>query len=110
MKEHADYGRELYIPENYQAVYRRIDDELSRCLTHKNAFPGQAKKWKSNLYPDVRKGEIIYEKKLGIRLYMLIEPMGDKNTRVKLYGWKSSWGQVSHWAKFVEDGTPNCPQ
>ena len=119
MEKRSNYGRQLVIPENYQAVYRRVDDELSRCLTHNWGMRRfQEKKWKSNLYPEIRKGEVILEGNGGIRFLMLIEPIDEQNTRVDFVGWSgggispgATWHTpyVRHWAKFIEEGKPFCP-
>ena len=115
MEKRSNYRRQLVIPENYQAVYRKVDDELSRCLTHNWGMRRfQEKKWKSNLYPEIRKGEVILEGIGGIQFLMLIEPIDEQNTRVDLFGWSGNSttpmprNDVLHWAKFIEEGKPFC--
>ena len=116
MEKYSNYRRQLVIPENYQAVYRRVDDELSRCLTHNWGMRRfQEKKWKSNLYPEIRKGEVILEGIGGIQFLMLIEPIDEHNTRVDFFGWSGSRITPGHtpyvrqWAKFIDEGKPFCP-
>ena len=86
-----------YVKEGFQSTYRNIVDISDRCIKEQwdDAYI------RSDLYTDIRKGEIIFYVEGGIVAYIEIKEKGDNDSVVKIYCYSGKYIKpetIKKWA------------